>query len=142
MWTKVQLHGFFPWLKLNWIGNKVPVTAVVRRAHGKESTVKFDRLMEQVVGVVLLLVLAGGALFVIAPFITALLWGAILAYCSWRPFQRLTALCGGSRVLSTLIVVALILCVLIGPILYGGFAFATRIPDLTALVQARRAAAA
>jgi predicted PurR-regulated permease PerM len=102
--------------------------------------VRFDRLMEQVVGVVLLLVLAGGALFVIAPFMTALLWGAILAYCSWHPFQRLTAICGGHRALSTLIVVALILCVLIGPILYGGFAFATRVPDLTALAQTRLAA--
>lgn len=100
---------------------------------------RFDRLMEQVVGVVLLLILAGGSLFVIAPFMTALLWGAILAYCSWHPFQRLTAFCGGSRGLATLVVVLLILCVLIGPILYGGFAFATRVPDLTALVQARLA---
>jgi predicted PurR-regulated permease PerM len=113
---------------------------LVARAHGKEISVNFERLMELIVGVLALLILIAGALIVIGPFITALLWGAILAYCSWHPFQRLTVILGGHRVLSTLVVVLLILCVLIGPILYAGFAFATRVPDLTILVQARLSA--
>jgi predicted PurR-regulated permease PerM len=91
--------------------------------------------MEQLVGVFALLVLAGGALLVVAPFITALLWGAILAYCSWRPFQRLVAACGGRRGIAALLAVLLILVIVIGPILYAGIAFAARVPDLVALAQ-------
>jgi predicted PurR-regulated permease PerM len=102
--------------------------------------VKFDRLMEQLVGVFALLVLAGGALLVVAPFVTALLWGAILAYCTWHPFRRLTALCGGHRGIATLLVVLVILCAVIVPIFYASVAFSTRVPALVAAAQGQLAA--
>lgn len=101
---------------------------------------KFERLMEQLVGVFALLVLAGGALMVVAPFVTALLWGAILAYCTWHPFKRLTALCGGRRGIATLLVVLLILCALIVPIFYASVAFSTRVPALVAAARDQLAA--
>jgi predicted PurR-regulated permease PerM len=102
--------------------------------------VKFERLMEQLVGVFALLVLAGGALMVVAPFVTALLWGAILAYCTWHPFERLTALCRGRRGIATLLVVLLILCALIVPIFYASVAFSTRVPALVAAARDQLAA--
>jgi predicted PurR-regulated permease PerM len=101
--------------------------------------VRFDRLMEQLIGVLALLVLTGGTLIVIAPFVTALLWGAILAYCTWRPFRRLTAAFGGRRVWAALLIVLVILGALLGPMFYAGFAFSTHVPDLVALLQKRLA---
>lgn len=101
---------------------------------------KFERLMEQITGVLALLVLVGGALIVIAPFVTALLWGGIVAYCSWGPYQRLAAAFGGRRVLATLVIVLSILVLLIGPVVYAGGALATRVPELVLAAQARLSA--
>lgn len=98
--------------------------------------------MEQLIGVLALLVLAGGTLLVLAPFITALLWGAILAYCTWRPFQRLTRVFGGRRAWAAFLIVLLILCVLLGPIFYGSIVFSTNVPDIVVLLQKRLAAGA
>ena len=98
---------------------------------------KFDRLMEQLTGVLALFVLVGGALVVVAPFMTALLWGAILAFSTYRPYLRLAQALGGRRGIAALLIVLLILLVLIGPVLYAGTAFATRVPELVGAVQAR-----
>jgi predicted PurR-regulated permease PerM len=99
--------------------------------------VKFDRLMEQLTGVLALVVLVGGALIVVAPFVTALLWGAILAFCTYRPFLRLAGALGNRRGIAALLIVLAILVVLIAPIVYAGTAFATRVPELVLAVQAR-----
>lgn len=101
---------------------------------------RFDRLMEQLVGVFALIVLIGGALLVVAPFITALLWGAILAYSTWGPYKRLTAALGGRRAWGALLIVLMILFLLLGPIFYAGFTFATHVDELVAFVQRRFAA--
>lgn len=98
---------------------------------------KFDRLMEQLAGVLALVVLVGGALVVVAPFMTALLWGAILAFSTYRPYQKLAGALGGRRGIAALLIVLAILLVLIGPVVYAGSAFATRVPDLVGAVQAR-----
>jgi predicted PurR-regulated permease PerM len=98
---------------------------------------KFDRLMEQLTGVLALVVLVGGALIVVAPFVTALLWGAILAFSTYRPYLRLAGALGGRRGIAALLIVLAILVVLIGPVVVGGTAFATRVPELVLAVQSR-----
>jgi predicted PurR-regulated permease PerM len=105
-----------------------------------EVHVKFDRLMEQLVGVIALLALVAAALFVIAPFTTALLWGAILAYCSWGPYQKLGRAFKGHKGFAALLIVLSILVIVIGPALYAGVAFSTRMPELVVLAQKRLAA--
>ena len=99
--------------------------------------VKFDRLMEQLTGVLALVVLVGGALIVVAPFVTALLWGAILAFSTYRPYLKLAGALGGRRGIAALLVVLVILVVLIGPVVYAGAAFATRAPELALALQAK-----
>lgn len=101
---------------------------------------RFERLMEHLVGAIALLVLVSAALFVIAPFITSLLWGAILAYCTWQPFHLLAKGFGGRRAPAALLVVFAILVLLIVPIGYAGMALATRAPDLVDMAQQRLAA--
>ncbi|MBS1190489.1 MAG: family transporter [Rhodocyclaceae bacterium] len=101
---------------------------------------RLDRLMDQLLGVFALLVLAGGTLLVVAPFFTALLWGAILAYCTWQPFKRLTTVLGGRQVWAALLIVLFIFCVVLGPIFYAGFAFFAYVPHGVELLQQRFAA--
>lgn len=100
---------------------------------------KFDRLMTQLLAIFSLVVLIGGALVVVAPFVTALIWGAILAYCTRAPFQRLVGALGGRRGWATLLMILLILVLLLGPIFYAGFTFATHIDELVAFVRERYA---
>lgn len=102
---------------------------------------KFDRLMEQLTGVLALVVLVGGALVVVAPFATALLWGAILAFSTYQVFLKLAGALGGRRGLAALLIVLAILVLLIGPVVVAGSAFATRVPDLVLAVQTRLGAA-
>lgn len=98
---------------------------------------KFDRLMEQLTGVLALVVLVGGALVVVAPFMTALLWGAIVAFSTYRPYLRLAGALGGRRGIAALLIVVAILVVVIAPIVVACTAFAARVPDLVLEVQAR-----
>lgn len=98
---------------------------------------KFDRLMEQLTGVLALFVLVGGALLVVAPFTTALLWGAILAFSTYGPYLKLARALGGRRGVAALLIVLAILVLLIVPAVYAGTAFATRVPELVGAVQAR-----
>jgi predicted PurR-regulated permease PerM len=93
-----------------------------------------------VIGVVALLVLAVVSLLVVAPFVTALLWGAILAYCSWQPYRALGRAFGGRHAVAALLIVLSILVILIVPMFYAGMAFSARAPDLVLLVQQRLAA--
>jgi predicted PurR-regulated permease PerM len=93
--------------------------------------------MEQLTGVLALVVLVGGALIVVAPFVTALLWGGILAFCTYAPYLRLSGALGGHRGIAALLIVLAILVVLIGPVVYAGSAFATRMPELVHALQSR-----
>jgi predicted PurR-regulated permease PerM len=102
--------------------------------------VRFERLMEQLVAVLALVVLAVGTLLVIAPFITTLLWGAILAYCTWGPYQRLSQAFHGHRAWAALFIILVILCVILGPMFYAGIVFSTHVPDLVSLAQKRLSA--
>jgi predicted PurR-regulated permease PerM len=99
--------------------------------------VKFDRLVEQVAGLIALAVLVLVSLVVIAPFMTALLWGAILAYCSVQPYHRLARALGNRGGLAAALIVLAILVVVIGPILYAGISFSTSVPELVAAAQKR-----
>ncbi|MGZ5182355.1 MAG: AI-2E family transporter [Ramlibacter sp.] len=110
-----------------------------RRTHpaAEEVLVKFDRLVEQSVGLVALAVLALVSLVVVAPFMTALLWGAILAYCSLQPYRRLARALGGRNGIAAVLLVLAILLVVIVPILYAGIAFSASVPDLVTQAQGR-----
>ncbi|MFJ4348576.1 AI-2E family transporter [Pseudomonas sp. NPDC089401] len=90
-----------------------------------------DRLLVQI----LLLALLGAALWVMAPFISALLWGAILAFASWPLMRLLTRVLGGRETLAaSLLTTAWILIVAL-PLVWLGFNLADHIRDATAFVR-------
>ncbi|KAE8753950.1 AI-2E family transporter, partial [Paraburkholderia madseniana] len=96
---------------------------------------KSDQLIERLAAVFALIILVGGSLLVLAPFTTALLWGAILSYSSWGLYRRLTTAVGGRRKLAATLIVLIILIVVLGPFVYAGFAFGAHVHDIVALVQ-------
>ena len=90
-----------------------------------------DRLLIQI----LLLTLLGAALWVMAPFISALLWGAILAFASWPLMRLLTRVLSGRETLAaSLLTTAWILIVAL-PLVWLGFNLADHIRDATAFVR-------
>ncbi|MBF8747232.1 AI-2E family transporter [Pseudomonas putida] len=90
-----------------------------------------DRLLIQI----LLLTLLGAALWVMAPFMSALLWGAILAFASWPLMRLLTRALGGRETLAAgLLTTAWILIVAL-PLVWLGFNLADHIRDATAFVR-------
>ncbi|OUM25652.1 AI-2E family transporter [Pseudomonas putida] len=90
-----------------------------------------DRLLVQI----LLLALLGAGLWVMAPFISALLWGAILAFASWPLMRLLTRVLGGRETLAaSLLTLAWILIVAL-PLVWLGFNLADHIRDATAFVR-------
>ncbi|MDR0281721.1 MAG: AI-2E family transporter [Paucimonas sp.] len=90
-----------------------------------------DRLLVQI----LLLALLGAALWVMAPFISALLWGAILAYASWPLMRLVTRLCGGRETLAAGFLTTLWLILVALPLVWLGFNLADHVRDATAFVR-------
>ncbi|TDN70890.1 putative PurR-regulated permease PerM [Paraburkholderia sp. BL10I2N1] len=103
--------------------------------HNRGLTMKLDQLIERLAAVFALLILVGGSLLVLAPFTTALLWGAILSYSSWGLYRKLAAALGGRRKWAATLIVFIILIVLLGPFVYAGFAFGAHVQDIVALVE-------
>ncbi|WAH57205.1 AI-2E family transporter [Pseudomonas silvicola] len=90
-----------------------------------------DRLLVQII----LLVLLGACLWVMAPFISALLWGAILAYASWPLMRLLTRWLGGRETLAASILTLGWILLVILPLVWLGFNLADHIRDAIAFVR-------
>ncbi|AOY91588.1 AI-2E family transporter [Cupriavidus sp. USMAA2-4] len=93
------------------------------------------QLIERLAAVFALIVLIGGSLLVLAPFTTALLWGAILAYSSWYPYTVLSRWLGNRRGVAALIFVLLAFVVVLGPFVYAGASVSAHIDEMSALVD-------
>lgn len=93
------------------------------------------QLIEKLAAVFALIVLVGGSLLVLAPFGTALIWGAILAYSSWYPYTVLTRWLGNRRGLAALVCVLIATIIVLGPFVYAGASFSAHLDELTALVN-------
>lgn len=102
---------------------------------GWRATMSSGQLIEKLAAVFALIVLIGGSLVVLAPFATALVWGAILAYSSWYPYTVLSRWLGNRRGLAALICVLLAVVIVLGPFVYAGASFSAHLPQLTALVD-------
>jgi len=90
-----------------------------------------DRLLVQII----LLALLGAGLWVMAPFISALLWGAILAFASWPMMRLLTRLLGGREGLAAGVLTGVWMLLVALPLVWLGFNLADHIRDATAFVR-------
>lgn len=93
------------------------------------------RKSEVVIGWVIVLILLAGCLFVMRPFISALLWALVLSFASWPIYQRLLKLVGNRRSLAaTLMTLAMVVAMLV-PVLIVGSTVAQNVRDVGAAAQ-------
>ncbi|MFG0867384.1 AI-2E family transporter [Pseudomonas sp. FYR_7] len=90
-----------------------------------------DRLLIQI----LLLALLGAGLWVMAPFISALLWGAILAFASWPLMRFLTRVLDGRETLAAGLLTSAWILIVALPLVWLGFNLADHIRDATLFVR-------
>lgn len=90
-----------------------------------------DRLLVQL----LLLVLLGACVWVLLPFTSALLWGAILAYASWPLMRLLTRLLGGRATLAAGVLTTGWLLLVLMPLVWLGFNLVDHVRDATVFVR-------
>ena len=93
-----------------------------------------DRLLVQI----LLLALFGACLWVLTPFISALLWGAILAYASWPLMRLLTRWLGGRETLAAAMLTACWMLLVVLPLIWLGFNLADHVRDATVFIRDAR----
>ncbi|WP_407310542.1 AI-2E family transporter [Pseudomonas sp. nanlin1] len=90
-----------------------------------------DRLLVQI----LLLALLGACVWVMLPFFSALLWGAILAYASWPLMRLLTGWLKGREALAAAILTGCWMLLVVLPLVWLGFNLADHLRDATAFVR-------
>jgi predicted PurR-regulated permease PerM len=91
--------------------------------------------LEQNLGWLILIVLAAGCLFVMLPFVSALLWAAVLAFASWPLYRRLLALVGNRRTLAASLMTLALMLVILLPFIVVGATLADHVGQLTAAVR-------
>jgi predicted PurR-regulated permease PerM len=91
--------------------------------------------IERHIGSALLLLLAVGCLLVLRPFLSALLWAALLCFASWPLYQRLERLLGGRRTPAAMIMVIFAATLLLLPLVALGSRLASELTTLTAIIR-------
>lgn len=76
---------------------------------------EFDRSVEQILGIGALVLLGVGCLVVLWPFLSALLWAAVLCFSTWPAYSWFERLLGGRRTLAALLMTLLIALVVVAP---------------------------
>lgn len=90
-----------------------------------------DRLLVQI----LLLVLFGASFWVMAPFWSALFWGAVLAFASWPLMRLLTRWLGGRESLAAGILTLCWMLLVAVPLVWLGFNLADHVRDAVSLIK-------
>lgn len=90
-----------------------------------------DRLLVQI----LLLALLGACLWVMAPFWSALFWGAVLAFASWPLMRLLTRALRGRESLAAGILTLGWMLLVAAPLVWLGFNLADHVRDATVFVK-------
>ena len=91
--------------------------------------------LEQNLGWAVLLVLLVGCLFVLRPFVSALLWAVVLSFSSWPIYHRLLRLLGNRRTLAALVMTLGMILILLLPFLIVGMTLADNVKELTTAVR-------
>jgi predicted PurR-regulated permease PerM len=69
---------------------------------------------DRLIGLALLIVLVVGCLLVLRPFVTALLWAAVLTYSTWPLYARMKRVTGGrNTAAAALMMLAIMLCLVV-----------------------------
>ena len=72
--------------------------------------------IERWTGITAVVIVVAACLFILRPFISAALWAAILCFCTWPLFTRLTAELRGRRTLAALLATLLLAAIFVVPV--------------------------
>jgi len=86
---------------------------------------------EQSLGWAFLLIILGACLMVMLPFVSALLWAAVLSFSLWPLHRRLVHRLGGRRTLAATLIAGGLILVILLPFLIVGVTLADNVQDLT-----------
>ncbi len=92
--------------------------------------------IEAVAAVVAVVLLAAGCLVVLRPFVSAILWAAVLTYTTWPLMLRLERWMRGRRTLAAFIMTAILTVVLVLPFVIAGVTLAGNVARLEELFRA------
>jgi predicted PurR-regulated permease PerM len=92
---------------------------------------KLRTKLEQNLGWAVLLLLLMGCLWVLRPFISALLWAVILCFSSWPLYRRLLRWVGQRRTLAALLMALGMVCILLVPFVIIGSTLAENVKEVT-----------
>jgi predicted PurR-regulated permease PerM len=90
------------------------------------------RRLERVISGIIVLVLLGGCLLVLRPFLSALLWAAVLCFSTWPIYKRLLWVVRGHRTFAAIIMSLLMIVVVLLPFVVIAAAVSDNVRDLTA----------
>jgi predicted PurR-regulated permease PerM len=91
--------------------------------------------LEQSLGWIVLVLLLLGCVWLLLPFVSALLWGTVLSVSSWPLYRRLVKLLGGRRTLAALVMALAMICVILLPFVIIGATLGDNVKELTAASQ-------
>jgi predicted PurR-regulated permease PerM len=99
---------------------------------------ELTKRVEVIAGVSLMALIAGGCLLVMAPFVSSILWAAVICFATWPLHQRLERLFGHRRTLSAAVMATLVILVTVLPFVLSITALNENITALLARVQEYR----
>ena len=92
--------------------------------------------IEQLIALSLLVLLIIGSYLVLRPFVSALLWAALLCYATWPLFLRLNRELGERRAWSALLLCLAIAAIVVAPFIVVGLSLADNITRLNTALHA------
>ena len=95
---------------------------------------KWQRV-EQIAGIAFFALIGIGCTLVLRPFVTAVLWAAILCFATWPLYRRLERFLRGRKNLAAALMTALIALVLVLPFAIVGLTFADNVANLAKHLQ-------
>jgi predicted PurR-regulated permease PerM len=91
--------------------------------------------LERIISGIAALVLVGGCLLVLRPFVSALLWAVVLCFSSWPIYGQVLRLVRGRRTLAALVMTLGMILVVLLPFVVIGAAVSDNVRDLTTAVR-------
>jgi predicted PurR-regulated permease PerM len=91
--------------------------------------------LERTLGISILILVLGGCLLVITPFVTALLWAVVLSFSLWPLHRRLVNLLRGRRTLAAALMAAALVAVVLLPFVVVGFTLADNVQELKGAIE-------
>jgi predicted PurR-regulated permease PerM len=91
--------------------------------------------VERTISGIAALLLVGGCLLVLRPFVSALLWAVVLCFSTWPLYGHLLKLIGGRRTVAALIMTLGMILVVLLPFVIIGAAVSDDVRDLTTAIR-------